>query len=569
MTESLGSILVKSHHITAAQLSHALRRQGQTGQMLGDVLVDLGYATRDTIARGLALQLGIPFQELGEGFQLRPDEVKLLPEAVVRRFGMLALRPDKSARLLLVMRDPLDLAAVDTARTLTRLEVHKAISTEDRIREVIERHFGTSANIERRLQNIAAAESAQEGAPPPGEGTADSDTLAVQANDAPVVQFVNLLLLEAAERRASDIHFEPGEEDVGVRLRIDGVLRPYTAPPRRLHPAIVTRIKILANMDIAERRLPLDGRFKFRAGERVVDVRVSSLPEVHGEKMVLRLLDRASLVLDMGAIGFEDALRDQFQRVLRLPHGIVLLTGPTGSGKTTTLYSALHFLRSPEVNIQTVEDPVEYQIPGINQMAIKPAIGLGFADALRAILRQDPDIVMVGEIRDRDTADIAMRASLTGHLVLSTLHTNDAPAAITRLEDIGVERYLVAATVRLVIAQRLVRLICGECRQPAELAPEDARVVAGLWPEAAGWPYQAGAGCAKCEQCGYRGRTAVLEFLELTEPLRAMVAEGAGEAPLRERAQQAGMRPLIRNGLEKARRGLTTVREVLEACAAG
>lgn len=563
--DSLGTILVQSQRISGTQLTIALRRQAGTDQKLGDILVELGFVTRDDIARALASQIGVSFAELGEDFVLKPEEVRLLPETVVRRFCMFAMKPDDGKRVTLVMRDPLDLAAVDTARTLTHMEVHKAISTEERIRDVIERHYGATANIQRSLQSIAEFETDNE---PTGEQPADADHLASLANDAPVVRFVNLLLMQAAENRSSDIHLEPDEKEVHVRMRIDGVLQEYTPPPKSLHQAIVTRIKILANMDIAERRLPLDGRFKFKVQDRVIDVRVSSLPEVHGEKMVLRLLDRSSLVVDMEAIGFEGRLRDQFQRILHMPHGIILLTGPTGSGKTTTLYSAISYLRNPELNIQTVEDPVEYQLAGINQMQVKSAIGLGFADALRAILRQDPDIIMIGEIRDRDTADIAMRASLTGHLVLSTLHTNDAPSAITRLRDIGIESYLIAATIRLVIAQRLARKICPECTAPYSLLPEEVRVVKALCPEAVGWSYQKGAGCGRCNRTGYRGRTAALEFLEVSDALREAIASGTAETSIRRQAIEEGMQPLIRNGLDKASRGITTVSEVLECCAA-
>ncbi len=562
---NIGSILIQEKLLTQAQLETALQHQVGGDRKLGDVLVELGFVTRVEIARALAIQTCIPFEELGETFTLSPEEVRLLPEAVVRRFCMFATKPTAGERLTLVMKDPLDLEAVDTARTLTRMEVHKSVSTEERIRDVIERHYGASATIQRSLQNIADEEIISESS---REAPVNVDHLASQANDAPVIRFVSLLLMQAVESRASDIHIEPGEKEVHVRMRVDGVLQEHTPPPKSLHAAIITRIKILASMDISERRLPLDGRFKFKAQDRLIDVRASSLPEVHGEKMVLRLLDRASLVVDMEAIGFEPNLRDQFQRILQKPHGIILLTGPTGSGKTTTLYSAISFLRNPELNIQTVEDPVEYQLAGINQMQVKSTIGLGFAEALRAILRQDPDIIMIGEIRDRDTAEIAMRAALTGHLVLSTLHTNDAPSAITRLRDIGVESYLIAATIRLVIAQRLARKICTDCRGPYTLPPEELRAIQALCPEASGWTYQRGAGCPHCKRTGYCGRTAALEFLEVSDALRDIIAANGAEPAIRRKAIEEGMQPLIRNGMEKARRGITTVAEVLECCAA-
>ncbi len=563
MTRTIGAILLDAQRITDAQLSTALHHQTGTSKKLGEILVELGFLTREDVARALATQLNVPFAELGETYTLRPEEVSLLPDAIVRRYCMFATRTGDQKRTTLIMRDPLDLNAIDTARTLTHLEVHKAISTEERIREVIERHYGTSATIQRSLQSIADVETSSVGA---RETPVDTDQLASQANEAPVVRFVSLMLMQAVEYRASDIHIEPGEKDIHIRMRVDGVLHEHTPPPRSLHSAIITRIKILASMDIAERRLPLDGRLKFKAQERLIDVRVSSLPEIHGEKIVMRLLDRSALVVDMESIGFEEPLRDQFQRILLKPNGVILLTGPTGSGKTTTLYSALSFLRNPERNIQTVEDPVEYQLPGINQMQVKSGIGLGFAEALRAILRQDPDIIMIGEIRDHDTAEIAMRAALTGHLVLSTLHTNDAPSAITRLRDIGMEPYLVAATVRLVIAQRLVRRICAACREPFPLPPEEQRLLQALDAEAAGWSYQKGSGCAPCAHTGFRGRVAAVEFLEIVDALRETIATGGTETTLRQQAIARGMQPLLRNGLIKARLGLTTPAEVLECC---
>jgi type IV pilus assembly protein PilB len=564
MTRELGTILLDAQRITATQLSAALRQQTGTDKKLGETLVELGFVTHEDIARALATQMHVPFVELGEAYTLRPEEVRLLPEAVVRRYCMFATCQGDQKRTTLIMRDPLDLHAVDTARTLTHLEVHKAISTEARIRDVIERHYGTSANIQRSLQSIADIETSSVSAA--RDTTVDTDQMASQANEAPVVRFVSLLLLQAVECRASDIHIEPGERDVHVRMRVDGVLQEHTPPPRSLHSAIITRIKILACMDIAERRLPLDGRFQFKAQERLIDVRVSSLPEIYGEKIVMRLLDRSALVVDMTAIGFEEQRREQFQRILQRPNGIILLTGPTGSGKTTTLYSAIAYLRNPQRNIQTVEDPVEYQLAGINQMQVKAGIGLGFAEALRAILRQDPDIIMIGEIRDRDTAEIAMRAALTGHLVLSTLHTNDAPSAVTRLRDIGMESYLIAATIRLIIAQRLARRICNACRTPYQLLPEERRLLLVLCAEAADWSYQQGTGCSKCAHAGFHGRVASLECMEITDILRETIATGGAEASLRRQAIEQGMQTLLRNGLEKARLGMTTVAEVLECC---
>lgn len=573
----LGTILLESGKITSEQLATAVRKQNGTRLFLGEVLVELGYTTAEDIARALAAQLKIPFFDLAEDFRLSPEEVRLIPESVARKYCLIPVRKDSGPAVTIVMRDPLDLEAVDAIRSITNLEVHKAIGTQDRIQSIINKYYRAEAHIERNLQDILDLEKEETKTSEPSGGSAeslretqvDSDQVRMQANDAPVVRFVNLLLLQAVRDRASDIHFEPEEKSVTVRLRIDGCLREVTPPPKALYQAIVTRIKILSNMDIAEKRLPLDGRFKYMAQGRIIDVRVSSLPEVHGEKLVLRILDRGGLLVDMHSIGIEEPMLSNFKRVLRSPHGIVLITGPTGSGKTTTLYAALSFLKNPELNIQTVEDPVEYLIGNINQMQIKPNIGLDFANALRAILRQDPDIVMIGEIRDLETARIAMQASLTGHLVLSTLHTNDSPSAFVRLKDIGVEPYLIAATMQLVIAQRLARMICEQCK--AEKAPSsDEMVIAKrFFPDAGSWAYARGTGCPHCNKTGYRGRTAILEFLEATDPIRELIQSGAGSVQMRQKAIEQGMEPLIVNGLDKVRRGVTTMDEVLSVCPVG
>jgi len=560
----LGDILRNSGAVTDAELDHALEQQRGTNKFLGDVLLELGYASPTEIARALAVQLDIPFIELGDAYQLRPDEIHLVPESVARRFCLVPIKKETATAVTVVMRDPLDIEALDTVRSLTGLEVIKAVSTEDRILAAIDKYYRADAYLEHDLRDIADLDA--ETAPLDGEDGRDADQLRIEANDAPVVRFVNLILMQAVRDGASDIHFEPGERDVSVRLRVDGVLQEVTPPSKSLYPAVVTRVKILSGMDIAEHRLPLDGRFKFSAYKRVIDVRVSSLPEIHGEKLVLRILDRDSLRVDMTEIGFDSAMLQSFRRVLKLPNGIVLLTGPTGSGKTTTLYSALSFLRSPEKNIQTVEDPVEYQLYQINQMQVHSQIDLTFANALRSILRQDPDIIMIGEIRDAETARIAMRASLTGHLVLSTLHTNDSPSAFWRLRDIGIEPYLIAATMKLVLSQRLVRLLCPECKAEIRL---DEDLLTLLRPHEAavdGWTFYKGVGCTKCNRRGFKGRTGVFEYLEVDDAVRQMIIDGVGEVELRNRAQELGMEPLLANGLHKVERGDTTVTELLGVC---
>ncbi|MBU0677183.1 MAG: GspE/PulE family protein [Verrucomicrobia bacterium] len=571
-SDKLGDILVADGKLSESQLSHAVENHKQSGKLLGEVLLELNYVTSKDIALALSHQLDIPYFELGEDFRLEPEEVRLIPKTIASRFCLLPLKREKGHTLTVIMRDPLDLQALDTVRSLTNLEVHKAVSTEERITTVIEKFYRKEAHIESDLRDLVDLETGQIEEireDEIGESAVDSDQLLVLANDAPVVRFVNLLLMQAVRDRASDIHFEPREKTVSIRLRVDGRLREVTPPPKSIYQAIVTRIKILSEMDIAERRLPLDGRMKFKYQDRVIDVRVSSLPEIHGEKMVLRILDRASLVVDMEDIGFEGEMLKRFQRTLKLPNGIVLLTGPTGSGKTTTLYSALNYLKSPEVNIQTVEDPVEYQIDGINQMPTKDKIGLTFAKALRSILRQDPDVILIGEMRDLETAEIAMQASLTGHLVLSTLHTNDATTAFSRLHDIGVLPYLTAATLKLVIAQRLVRKICPHCKEACQPAHDHLDVFLAAYPEAKKWTFYRGAGCEKCGHRGYLGRRAIFEFLEVNDTIRQMVMENAGDVALRRHATKNGMETLSQYGARMVERGITTIDEVMAVCPVG
>ena len=564
-SERLGAILIKSGKLNVGQLATAIEGQKRYGELLGDACVKLGYVSAEDIARALAQQLNIPYFELGEDFSLEQDEARLIPEQIARKYCLIPLaKKGGGVAVTLVMKDPLDMEGVETVRALTNREVHKAVSTGDRIVSVIDRFYREEAHIEQSLQDIVELESA--GMELAASGDADAEQLRVQANDAPVVRFVNLLLMEAVRDRASDIHFEPAEKTVSVRFRVDGLLKDVTPPPRHLYPAIVTRIKILSEMDIAERRLPLDGRFKFNVSGRMIDIRVSSLPEVFGEKLVLRVLDRDSLMVDMRKIGFEAETMARFEKVLAMPNGIVLLTGPTGSGKTTTLYRALNMLKDRTKNIQTVEDPVEYLIEGINQMQIRSRIGLDFASALRSILRQDPDVILIGEVRDLETARIAMRASLTGHLVLSTLHTNDAPSAFSRLTDIGIEPYLTASTIRLVISQRLVRVLCPDCKEQTAVDEDVLRIATAVFPDAREWHYMQAVGCGKCGSLGFHGRTAIVEFLPVSDPVREMVLDGTKEVVLRERVVGLGMEPLLANGLRKVRDGVTTVGEVLGVC---
>jgi type IV pilus assembly protein PilB len=539
--------------------------QEETGQVLTDILIEEQLASSEDIALTFSELLNIPFLDLGEDFHLKRDEYDIIPESIARRYGLIPLKKEEGVSITLVMKNPLDMDAVDTVRSLTSLEIHKAVSTEERIAIIIDKCYREEAYVEAGLQDIVDVEAA-ESLEAFEADMGDVDQLLVHANDAPVVRYVNLLLMESVRDGASDIHFEPGENSCSVRLRVDGMLREVTPPPRSLFQAIITRIKILSEMDIAERRLPLDGRFKFKFTGRVIDVRVSSMPLVFGEKVVMRILDKQNLVVDLEDIGFEGGNCKRFKEILGMPNGIILLTGPTGSGKTTTLYSALSILKSPTRNVQTVEDPVEYLIEGVNQMPVRPKIGLNFAECLRHILRQDPDAVMIGEIRDAETAEIAMRASLTGHIVLSTLHTNDASSSFSRMRDIGIPSYLTAATMRLIIAQRLVRCICPNCKTEYQPDAGEMEWVKPLFPDAGKWTYYQGAGCNQCRNRGMKGRRAILEFLEVTPDIRELVHNEADDMAVRRKAIEGGMQTLAGNAFSRVRDGETTISEAISIC---
>jgi type IV pilus assembly protein PilB len=566
ITDQLSEMMIRSGRVGSTELEKALAIQEKSGRVLTDILIEEKLASPHDIAHTFSELLNIPYLELGDDFHLQRDEFDMIPESVARRFGLVPLTKEEGVSITLVMKNPLDMDAVDSVRSLTSLEIHKAVSTEDRINAIIDKCYREEAYVEAGLQDIVDVEAASSGGLELDADIGDVDQLLVHANDAPVVRYVNLLLMEAVRDGASDIHFEPGENSCSVRLRVDGSLHPVTPPPKSLYPAIVTRIKILAEMDIAERRLPLDGRFKFKFSGRVVDVRVSSMPLVFGEKVVMRILDKEGLLLDLADIGFDTKTEKRFREILAMPNGIVLLTGPTGSGKTTTLYSALNILKSPTKNVQTVEDPVEYLMDGINQMPTRPKIGLNFAECLRHILRQDPDAVMIGEIRDAETAEIAMRASLTGHIVLSTLHTNDAASSFSRLRDIGIPSYLTAATMRLVIAQRLVKTICPNCKTTYQ--PDDGELewVKPVFPDAVNWTFHHGTGCNQCRNRGMKGRRAVLEVLEVTPEIRQMVHDEVGDIAMKKRAIEQGMETLAQSAFKRVREGVTTIGEAISVC---
>ena len=465
------------------------------------------------------------------------------------------------------MADPLNLVAIDTITLKIKRQIKVVISPPEEIFHAIEAIYHGSDVEEQRLRDLVETEidagDASEADLFLEDVSDDSVDGAAEAGKAPVIRFVDLLLSQAAKSRASDIHIEPQEKTMIVRMRIDGCLRDMVPPARKMQAAVIARIKIVSKMDIAERRLPQDGRFKMRASGRSIDVRVSVIPTIYGEKVVMRILDASAVNHDIEEIGFEPELLDKFKKILKQPHGIIVVTGPTGSGKSTTLYSALNYLRHPTKNITTVEDPVEYRLGGINQIQVKPEINLNFAKCLRAILRQDPDIVLIGEIRDKETVEIAIQASLTGHLVLSTFHTNDAPGAISRFCYMGLERYLLASTLNLVIAQRLVRRICDRCREPVELSKEVLERLKINPDEAKQHNICAGKGCSACNGTGYSGRLPVFEFLVIDSQIREAIVKQAGESEIRQMARQSGYGGLFESGVNKLKQGLTTAEEVL------
>ena len=566
----IGDALLRHGLIDESQRQQVLAAQPKQKQRFGELAVSLGFLNETALAQFLAQFLGLPYVELADEGELDLSAVELVPEALARRFCVLVTEK-REEHLTLAMADPLDVRAIDAVRLETGCRVRKLVSSRSAILRAIDRSYHASSRIAKSMDRLIADETSEDGVLVafPGDASAEIEQLKHEASDAPVVQFVNLLLMRAIQERASDIHIEAEEHSVTIRLRIDGQLREVTAPPKHMLQAITTRIKILGNLNIAERRLPQDGRFKFKVFDKTIDVRLSSLPTVYGEKLVLRILDRATLILDMEVLGFEPAMLETFRRVLQLPYGLILLTGPTGSGKTTTLYAALNAIKTQTKNFVTIEDPVEYQLSKINQVHTKPEIGLTFAAGLRSILRQDPDIIMVGEIRDRETAEICIRSALTGHLVLTTLHTNDSVSAIYRLTDMGVEPYLLTASMSLVMAQRLVRRICEDCAAPWEPTEELRARVKSLRDggNGASWNFRKGTGCRRCGQSGYFGRVAIYEPFVISEAIKALIAEGAKMHQVKRQARQEGLQSLLDSALNKVREGVTTLEEALSVCA--
>ncbi|MGA1795775.1 MAG: type II secretion system ATPase GspE [bacterium] len=552
----MGDLLINKGLITKEDLDKAIEQQKQTAERLGKVLMDLGFISEDDLYKTLGEQLHIPFLSKSEYPDTPILDVEFAPK-FMRQYKFFPLEI-KDGTLRVAMSDPIDLYTIDELRLFTKCKVRVYVSKESDVLSAIDQHFGGSSSTMEKIIEDMADEELQLLASGEEE---DIDHLRDMASEAPIIKLVNLFISKAIEEEASDIHIEPFEDRLMVRFRVDGILHDIESPPKRIQAAIISRVKIMANLNIAERRLPQDGRVRLRVAGKKIDLRVSSVPTLYGESVVMRVLDRGSILLSLEDLGFPREKLKEFEHLIHKPHGIILVTGPTGSGKTTTLYAALEKINSPEKKIITVEDPVEYQLSGVNQIQVNPKIGLTFANGLRSIVRQDPDIMMVGEIRDKETAEIAIQSALTGHMVFSTLHTNDAPGAITRLLDMGVEGYLVSSCLEGILAQRLVRVICKQCKQP--IVP-DKKLFGQMEPQAKDIriAYR-GKGCDVCKNTGYHGRTGIFELLTLSEPIRAMVIEKVGANLIRQRAVQVGLRTLRDDGWNKVRQGITTIEEVL------
>jgi type IV pilus assembly protein PilB len=562
--DRIGDQLIHEGLVTREQLSKALDDARNGGNRLGFSLVKLGFLSEQDLVRALARQHRIPAVDL-ERVKLDPRILKLVPPEIAVKHQVLPLR--RVGRTLTVaMANPTDLGVLDDLKFVTRLDIEPVIAGDFSLRKIIEREY--EASDERINDLLKQIEQEEIEVVDDREEEMNVTALAAAVDEAPVVKLINGILTDAVQRGASDIHFECYEKDVRVRYRIDGVLHEIMRPPPKMKAALISRFKILSDLNIAERRVPQDGRIKLRLGKRVIDFRVSTLPTLFGEKIVLRILDKGNLTLDLEKFGMEERAEKNFMRAIMNPYGMVLVTGPTGSGKTTTLYSALSKINTPEVNIMTAEDPVEYNLHGINQVQVRTDIGMTFAAALKAFLRQDPNIIMVGEIRDLETGSIAIKAALTGHLVLSTLHTNDAPSTITRMIDMGIEPFNVASAVNLITAQRLLRRICGNCKEPTTY-PEEFLHGAGLTDqEIDEASFFRGAGCETCGGTGYKGRAGLYEVMAMSPALRRMVLQGASTADLQKQAISEGMLTLRMDGLLKMRKGVTTLEEVIKETAA-
>jgi type IV pilus assembly protein PilB len=564
--DRLGDLLIREGLITKDQLDKGLQEQRSSGARLGYCLVKLGFVQETEITKMLARQFRMPAVDLAR-FEVDPKIVKMIPGDVALKHLVLPLKRE-GRTLTVAMADPTNLGVIDDLKFITRYDIFPVIAGEYTLRTALEKHY---EQVDQQLDKLIEemGEETGEELEVLKEAEEEEQAPAVVADDAPVVKLINAILTDAVKRGASDIHIEPFEHEIRVRYRIDGALSEVMKPPLKLKAALISRIKIMSSLNIAERRIPQDGRIKLKMGKRVIDYRVSTLPVLFGEKIVMRILDKGNLTLDLSKFGFEPKAEADLMKAILNPYGMVLVTGPTGSGKTTTLYSALSRVNTIEVNIMTAEDPVEYNLMGINQVLVRNEVGMTFAAALRAFLRQDPNIIMVGEIRDIETGSIAIKAALTGHLVLSTLHTNDAPSTITRMIDMGIEPFNVSSAVNLIVAQRLVRRICSNCKVEFKYSPEELKALGTTEKDWEGVTFFKGKGCEQCGGSGYKGRAGLYEVMALSPELRRMILKGASTAELQEQAVGEGMLTLRMDGIVKIRKGITTLEEVVKETAGG
>jgi type IV pilus assembly protein PilB len=560
--ERLGDLLVAEGVISPGQLHDALREHRRSKERLGSVLTRRGFVSEERLVEILSKEHGLPSVSVDQ-YNITSDILALVPVHIARKYDVLPLsRVDNS--LTLAMADPTNVVAMDEIAAMTRLSVLPVVASGKSIRAAIARlYIAPPAPMAEVLAELANDPSAVEVVAETEMVTGDVFELKESADEAPVVKLVNMILVDAIRRGASDLHWESYEKELRVRFRIDGVLHEMVTPPKRLEPAIISRLKIMSNLDIAERRLPQDGRIKLRHGRREIDFRVSILPTIFGEKAVLRILDKEALQLDLSKLGFDSWSFERFNHAIHQPYGMVLITGPTGSGKTTTLYSAISTINAPGHNIMTAEDPVEYNLKGVNQVQVNDSIGRSFAAVLRSFLRQDPDVILVGETRDLETAQISIRAALTGHLVFTTLHTNDCPSTVARLVDMGVPPFLLSSSLQLILAQRLGRRICKDCKEPYEASEEELQPYGYTAQGLGRLTLYRGRGCQTCNFSGMKGRVAIYEVMPITEELRHLILKDASTAELRELAEQQGMKTLRQAGLAKVLEGVTTTQEVL------
>jgi general secretion pathway protein E len=554
----IGQILQQKYSLSPEHLEEALRIQKEKGGRLGEILIRLQYIKEEDLLQALGIQLEIPYMARLDKAQIDRDLIRLIPIGFAKRYELIPLK-NSDEKVLVATSNPLHLSALDDLRVILKRDISVAIAPPSEILNCIHQIYERSSDSAEQVIETLNVDNLDELA----SGLNEPIDLLEATDEAPIIRLVNSLMFEAVKRKASDIHLEPFERELAIRYRIDGILYNILTTPKRLQPSITSRIKIMAGLNIAEKRLPQDGRIGIKIAGRDVDIRVSAIPTAHGERLVLRLLDKTHLLLSLEDLGLDTDKLKQVAQLIRMSHGILLVTGPTGSGKTTTLYAALNTINSPDKNIITIEDPIEYQLKGVGQMQVNPKIDLTFANGLRSILRQDPDVIMVGEIRDVETAEIAIHASLTGHLVFSTLHTNDSAGAITRLLDMGIEPFLVSSSVVAIIAQRLIRIICPDCRAGYSPPQEELGKLGLAIRNGKGKTFYRGQGCTSCMNTGYRGRTGIYEVLVLDDEIRTLILSKTDANTIKNRAVEKGMTTLKQDGAMKITRGVTTTEEVL------